>query len=169
MERSALWVKPPSGWVKVNVDAAIDKGAGRKGFGIILRDHNGRFLAAKSATRVGLWDSKAVEATAAYLGVLLGQKMGVQQLILEGDAKRVIDAIRAQDENDSMIGHLIDDVRCCLRCIPRWQVNHVFQETNRVVHELARMALKQANDIDWVEECPSCIREFVLTEQLLCQ
>jgi ribonuclease HI len=155
--------------VKVNVDAAIDKGVGRMGFGIILRDHEGNFLAAKSATQMGLWDLEAVEALAAYLGVILGQEMGVQQLILEGDAKQIIDAIQAKDRNDSMIGHLIDDVRQCLRCITRWQVNHVFREANRVVYELAKMALKQANDVDWLEECPSCIRDILLTEQLLCQ
>jgi hypothetical protein len=64
-----------------------------------------------------------------------------------------------------MIGHLIDDVRQCLRCIPWWQVNHVFREANRVAHELAKMALKQANDVDWVEECPSCKRDILLKQK----
>ena len=92
----------------------------------------------------------------------------MQQLILEGDAKQVIDAIRSTDENDSMIGHLIDDVKQCLRGISRWQVNHVCQGANRVAHELAKLALKHDNDSVWLEECPSCIRDFLLTKQLLC-
>ena len=70
----------------------------------------------------------------------------MQQLILEGDAKHIIDAIRAKDGNDSMIGHLIDDVRQCLRGISRWQVNHVLRGANRVAHELAKLTLKQEND-----------------------
>jgi ribonuclease HI len=169
VERPVMWVKPDCDWAKVNVDAAIDKGSGRMGIGIILRDHDGNFLAAKSAMRMGLWDSAAAEALAAYLGVLFAQERGVQQLILEGDAKQIIDAIRAKDGNDSMIGHLIDDVRQSLRGISRWQVNHVLREANRVAHELAKLALKKENDNVWVEECPSCIRGFLLTEQLLCR
>lgn len=78
----------------------------------------------------------------------------MQQLILEGDAKQVTEAIQAEDKNDSMIGHLIDDVRLGLNSIPRWQVHHVFPEANRVAHELAKQALKQANDIVWLDGCP---------------
>jgi hypothetical protein len=75
MERSIPWVKvkPACGWAKVNVDAAIDKGAGRMGVGIILRDHEGNFIAAKSAMQMGLWDSASAEALTAYFGVLLGR------------------------------------------------------------------------------------------------
>ena len=74
LERTAPWVKPDRGWAKVNVDAAIDKGTGEMGFGIVLRDHEGKFLAAKSAMRMGNWDPAAAEALAAYFGVLLGQE-----------------------------------------------------------------------------------------------
>jgi ribonuclease HI len=169
LECTAPWMKPDCGWAKVNVDAAFDKGGRKMGFGIIIRDQEGKFLAAKSAIRMGRWELAAAEALATYLGVLLGQEMGVQQMILEGDAKQVTEAIRAKEGNDSMIGHLINDVRQCLKNIPRWQVNHVFREANRVAHELAKHALKQANDIVWVDECPSCIRDILLTEQLLRQ
>jgi hypothetical protein len=66
LESRLLWVKPASGWLKVHVDAALDRGAGKMGFGLIMRDHEGKFVAAKSIMRMGLWDSAAAEALAAY-------------------------------------------------------------------------------------------------------
>jgi ribonuclease HI len=112
---------------EVNVDAALDRGAGKMGFGLIMRDHEGKLVAAKSIMRMGSWDSAAAEALAAYFGVILGQEIGVQKMILEGDAKQIIDAIQEKDRQDSMIGHLIDDVRLSLNNIPEWKVNHVFR------------------------------------------
>jgi hypothetical protein len=82
LERQTLWVKPACGWIKVNVDATLDKGTGKMGFGRIMRDHEGKFLAAKSITRMGSWDSIVAEAMAAYFGVIFSQEKGVQQMIL---------------------------------------------------------------------------------------
>ena len=50
LERQTLLVKPACGWIKVNVDAVLDKGARKMGFGLIMHDHEGKFLAAKSIT-----------------------------------------------------------------------------------------------------------------------
>ena len=71
VERPVMWLKPDRDWAKVNMDATIDKGSGRIGLGIILRDHGCNFLAAKSAMRRGLWDPAAAEALVAYLRVHL--------------------------------------------------------------------------------------------------
>jgi hypothetical protein len=66
---SAQWTKPDAGWVKVNMDAAIDKTKGMMGFGIILRDHDGRLVAAKSMVKMGVWDPIATETLVVFLGV----------------------------------------------------------------------------------------------------
>jgi hypothetical protein len=56
----------------VNVDAALDKKAGKMGF--TMCDHEGKFLAAKCVMRMGLWESLAAEAIAAYFGAVFGQE-----------------------------------------------------------------------------------------------
>jgi hypothetical protein len=124
----------------------------------------------KSMMRIGLWDSAAAEALAlGSLLVILGQEIGVQKMILEGDAaKQIIDAIQEKDRQDSMIGHLIDDVRLSLNNIPECKVDHVHREANRVAHGLTKLALKSGNETVWLEECP-CIRDILLIDQLLCQ
>jgi hypothetical protein len=52
-ERQFQWTKSDIGQTKVNVDAALEKKARLMGFGILLRDHKGRFPAAKCIKRVG--------------------------------------------------------------------------------------------------------------------
>ena len=64
------------------------------GFGILLRDHEGRFLAAKCIERVGLWDSSAAEALAVFYGAIFGKERGVQHIVIEEDAKQITDAIQ---------------------------------------------------------------------------
>lgn len=40
--------KPQRGRLKLNIDATIDQTKGITGFGLVFRDHNGQFLAAKN-------------------------------------------------------------------------------------------------------------------------
>lgn len=163
------WTKPDRGWVKVNVDAALDRKDGRMGFGIILRDHEGKVLVAKSIAWVGSLDSLAAEAMAAYFGVIVGHEQGVQHLILEGDAKQKTNAIQDECKNHSLIGHLIDDVKTGLNVYSKWKVEHVHREANKVAHNLAKLAIQQATDSVWLDEGPSCIGDILLVEQLFCQ
>jgi hypothetical protein len=70
------WVKPDEGWLKVNMDADLDKKVGGIGFGIIVCDHEGKVLATKSISRMGSWEQTAAEALAAYYGTIFCQEKG---------------------------------------------------------------------------------------------
>nr|GMC75166.1 Polynucleotidyl transferase, Ribonuclease H fold [Ipomoea batatas] len=45
------WTKPPCRWLKINTDAALDHNFKSTGFGIVIRDSNGSFMAAKFVKR----------------------------------------------------------------------------------------------------------------------
>lgn len=45
------WCKPPSGYLKVNWDAACNVELGRLGFGAIIRDDNGAVLGTMRGSR----------------------------------------------------------------------------------------------------------------------
>lgn len=38
-----LWIKPPAGWIKINVDTACNQRAGTVGLGCVIRDEYGSF------------------------------------------------------------------------------------------------------------------------------
>lgn len=49
-KRERRCAKPPFGWVKVNCDAALEVHHVRMGVGIVIRDHEGVVIAARSFT-----------------------------------------------------------------------------------------------------------------------
>jgi hypothetical protein len=103
------WQNPLEGWLKVNCDAAIDRGGRRMGVGIILRDHEGNIRAAWSFSRPGLLDPTAAEASALFHGLKHCKELGVSKLVVEGDSKVIISAVQNRDASSSRFGHLIDD------------------------------------------------------------
>lgn len=53
--------KPPTKWIKMNVDACLDSSSQRMGFGIIIRNANGMFVAAKEIPWHGAYMSKEAQ------------------------------------------------------------------------------------------------------------
>ena len=57
------------GMLKINWNVAVNKGFRRIGIGIIVRDHDGSILAARSTTKNFLVEPTVVEALAALQAV----------------------------------------------------------------------------------------------------
>lgn len=56
------WTKPQNGRIKLNFDATVQNDTGKMGFGFILRDDNGNFIAAKSVPWKGMLKANEAEA-----------------------------------------------------------------------------------------------------------
>ena len=113
------------------------------GFGLIMRDHEGKSVSAKRIMRMSLWESAAAEVLTAYFKVILGLENRCAKNDIEGDTKQIIGAIQEEkDKQDRMIGHLIDYVGLSLNNIPEWKINHVFREANKVTYQQAKLAFK---------------------------
>lgn len=87
------WQTPLKGWLKLNCDAACDKQHGRMGMGVLLRNHFGHIRAARSTTKMSYFDPTVAEALALLHGILLCKELGIQNVIVEGDAQVVILAL----------------------------------------------------------------------------
>ena len=80
------WKKPPLEWCKLNTDRASFGKSGKVGGGGIIRDSEGRWV--KSFARsIGFTTSITVEFWALRDGLLLANQIGVQNLVIELDAK----------------------------------------------------------------------------------
>ncbi|KAI0502710.1 hypothetical protein KFK09_017667 [Dendrobium nobile] len=84
------WHPPPSGWIKINVDAAIKKN-NVPGIGGVARDGNGRFLIA-FGYQLLQWNSAQLEVLAVlYLRNVIQEWMfEAQGVIIEGDNFNII-------------------------------------------------------------------------------
>lgn len=79
----AIWLPPQFGFVKCNVDAMIfDDGAG---YGAVLRDHEGRFVAAKSGRLSTVSDPFMAEALAVKEALTWIKDVGHVNVIIETD------------------------------------------------------------------------------------
>ncbi|KAK5794946.1 hypothetical protein PVK06_036200 [Gossypium arboreum] len=84
IQTNECWEKPPNGYIKVNVDAAVSKGC--RGFGAIARDHDGFVLGGCYKFREETLDVGWAELEAFKEGIKLAEKLNLTQLILESDS-----------------------------------------------------------------------------------
>ena len=160
------WMAPTHGWYKVNWDVAIDKSQGRVGIGAIIRDEKGQTLAALSKTRLENLEPITGEAFAAFSAVCLCRDLELQHIMMEGDAKQIVDAVNSNTSSWSRFGHIIDDTRRILGEFTRWTCNFVRREANEAAHWLAKAAIRNVNDRIWRDTTPNCIRDIVSMERL---
>ena len=156
---------PPEGWVTAHWDAAINKQHGQWGLGVILRDHTGRMLRAKCSAIIGYLDSTVAEAIAALEATRFCSSLGVDQLLLVGDAKLVVEGVLTNTPDWSTEGHIINAIRKQIFSFQQWKMTHVTRGANQIAHALAKMGATQGIENEWFSDPPNCIRELITVEQ----
>ena len=140
-----------AGWCKLNVDAAFNARTRSLGFSIIIRDSKGKVRVAKSMSKLGLVELVAAETMVVFYGVSYCCDQGFQSLIVEGDAKQVVDTIQLRGRDASNFGQLVDDVLVIVDSFSNWQIQYVNREVNSAAYVLAQVATKKVIDMVWIE------------------
>ena len=133
----AKWKPPTQGRCKVNWDIAVDNQNCCMGVGAILRDDEGRVLAAVSKTLRFCYEPVAGEAVAALYAAEFTRDLGFYDVDFEGDSLQIVNAIRNNDENCSRYGHVIDDIKTVLEQFRSWRVSRV----RRICNSAARLGI----------------------------
>lgn len=104
------WFVPTRPRYKVNFDRALFKSTDSASLGVIIRDTNAAVIGAL-LMRVPLPQSVAmVEALACRWAVQFAIEIGLHEVIFEGDATVIINAISNGSANQSLYGHIVDDI-----------------------------------------------------------
>lgn len=80
------WEKPMNGWFKMNIDVALDYSRGVTGFGWIVRDDKGSFIAAKCLSVRGTYQPKEAEAIAVSEALSWLKTTNMDKVQLETDS-----------------------------------------------------------------------------------
>lgn len=80
--------------MKANVDATTFSNSGIFCIGCVLRDHEGSFLGAFQNSFAGSLTPKEAEAVGFLEALSWLKSKGIDRVILEADAKEVVDSIR---------------------------------------------------------------------------
>ncbi|XP_042972891.1 uncharacterized protein LOC122304691 [Carya illinoinensis] len=138
---------PPKCFYKVNWDAAFSKSGGSIGFGIIVREHEGKFMATKRVKREGFSDSLLAESIGALHATLFVVELGMRKIVLEGDSlQALIKSIILKFELWNSAGMIISNVKQHLCTFDSWFVNHIRRTTNGAAHMLAKSSLELVED-----------------------
>jgi hypothetical protein len=158
------WQCPEVGCVKLNWDAAVDKANNKIGLGVIVRDSTSMVVAMQCSTRDFLCDSGAAEALGAWTAANLSCTLGLQRIILEGDAQEVVLALCKDGICRGSYGNVLNDAKFLLTHVPEWRVKHVRRSANMAAHRLAKMALVLGENRIWRDDYPSSMREIVIAD-----
>ncbi|KAL8527499.1 hypothetical protein ACS0TY_005369 [Phlomoides rotata] len=97
------------GFLKRNVDGAFFSNTHEMGFGLVVHDHNGRHLFSRSSTVPGLYASDEGEAIGIFEALNWIKELNLRNVIIEMDAKLVVDAFNAGiGDSCSVFGDIID-------------------------------------------------------------
>ncbi|XP_028949343.1 uncharacterized protein [Malus domestica] len=147
------WQFSDSERIKCNFDGAWDEKGSVGGFGIVVRNSEGGFMAAKAIKEEGVRSTLHAEAADARAVMLFLRKWGTERVQVAGDALLVTSAI--QNAGAALSGHygqLFEDTRQLLQGFKQWKVTFGRRETNKVVHRLARFSLTIDHSVFWFEE-----------------
>ena len=90
------WTTLPNGFVKVNFDGANAKALRLSGVGVVIRDSDEAVLASCAEKFNQPFKAEDTEALAAMKALSFAHELGFQNIVLEGDALNLIQALKAQ-------------------------------------------------------------------------
>ncbi|KAK8658267.1 hypothetical protein V6N13_036476 [Hibiscus sabdariffa] len=161
------WERPPHGFCKLNVGAGRGKCGKTMGFGAVLRDANGSFIAARSWKQAGHVDKLLMEVNAILLGIKWLLEMQVRHVEIESDSLIVIRYLTGNDHLVSSLGHLVDVIRSLGASFTLISFKHVLRTGNRPAHHLAKLtAISSGGCFTWWQRPPPCIGHLLCTDNI---
>lgn len=79
------WIKPPRGFAKINVDAAISKNSSMALMATVARDEDGKFLGALALVLEGCTNAEIAEVVPWCEGLALASNLGLQTFRMASD------------------------------------------------------------------------------------
>ncbi|KAJ0091114.1 hypothetical protein Patl1_13670 [Pistacia atlantica] len=121
----------------------------------------GRFMATMRMKKPMFPDAYLAESFAALQVVILAADIGINQIILEGDALQVVNDLLRDEENWGQAGLISMDTKAVSRNFQTCFVHHVNRASNVIAHTLAKDALTIDDVLVELEDVPNCIGSLV--------
>ncbi|KAM5562690.1 hypothetical protein ABKV19_017740 [Rosa sericea] len=135
------WTSPAEHVLKCNIDGSYSYHQRKGGVGCVLRDHKGDFRAALTKVVHNANSAFQVELLALKAAVQFAISLHHEQVQFESDCLQLVQTINAEDEDASICGHVVDEVRAMFSNYPMFSLAHVSRRANNVAHNLACTAL----------------------------
>ncbi|XP_050211369.1 uncharacterized protein LOC126661557 [Mercurialis annua] len=97
------WTPPPQGTIKLNFDAALNSSNHVGSIGVVCSNYSGSPILCFAKKIYGAFSPLALESIAMLESLLLAKRMAYSNVLIEGDAKNVIEAVNGKSHSDSSI------------------------------------------------------------------
>ncbi|KAL6517616.1 hypothetical protein OROMI_033317 [Orobanche minor] len=138
------WHRPRAGYVEFQ-DITIT------GYGLVLRDENGEFVAAKTGHFPGTYNSDEAEGIGLLEGLIWLKNMDFHYVNIEMDAKGVIQAVKNRDMNHTAYGSIIFDCVELLDSNNGFTISYISRNANCMAHVFVRASKSFSSPHSWVE------------------
>ena len=138
----------------LNFDAAIFFYLNYSGFGAIICNQEGEVMAGMLVKGPLVHNSAEVEALACRRAVEFSIEASFSRLVIEEDNALVINAISCFAENNSLLGHIFEDIQNLVCGLQYASISCIKKGANMVAHSLARHARNISDEMYWMEHSP---------------
>jgi ribonuclease HI len=162
----AAWTPPVGGIIKANVDGAFNPTTGTTVVGVVPRDNEGnpKLMAWCMLSRCR--DPEETEALACLEGILLAEHWPPDvQVVLESDCSTVVEKIKSQAADRSVIDAIIHDIKEAMGRRQQCSVKRLRCHQNQIAHNLAQYGIKSRSSKVSFSSVPFCIQDLICNEQ----
>ncbi|XP_058223051.1 uncharacterized protein LOC131332769 [Rhododendron vialii] len=156
-ELAPCWQKPTGGKLKFNVDGAWvsrSDGLAEAGAGIVARDSNGSFVAARSLNLGVVGTPLCAEAMVWRAAFDFAILLGLDSLVMEGDSQQLVRCIRGEIACSTEVEVVVEDVRRLRNLVRECEVVFVRRSANGVADALAKHGLRGSGVRTWEARPP---------------
>lgn len=160
---TAKWIKPPSGWLKMNTDAAIDIQGKKVGLGLVLRDSEGSLVAAVATNWSGDYHPKIAEPISVSEALKWLKDRRLNHVQIETDSLLVIQGLT----NSSTVSYfdlVLEDVRVLANSFSHISFSFVKRSANMAAHVVARDAVFNADRREWLLLPPPFLSDVLISD-----
>ena len=132
--RNVKWTPSCEGWYKVNVNGAVFKESGSCGIRVVIRNAQGQLMGAMSKKLEIPLGAMKVEAKAFEEGLLLAGDLGLKNVILEGDAQVVTNALSGKCIPPNSIQMIVIGTKLWRQKVQDWKIRDIRRTGNLAAH-----------------------------------
>ncbi|KAE8664568.1 ADP-ribosylation factor GTPase-activating protein AGD12 [Hibiscus syriacus] len=153
-DHSDCWIRPPPGFVKLNVDGACPLHNGALAVGAILRDADGVVLSGRASCFDGPRNASLAEAQAIRFGLQFATETRYTQVIVESDAANVFEQLLNNQSDMSVLRFILAEARLTLNLNPSYTIRSIRRSANVAAHMLANLASSSSSTVRFQFDYP---------------
>ncbi|KAL8553592.1 hypothetical protein ACS0TY_002054 [Phlomoides rotata] len=130
------------------------------GLGIIIHDDRGHHFLSRSHVMPGLYELEEDGTIGLHEALSWIKDLGVTKVVIEMNAKNVVDAVNGHEEYNSVFGDILGGCKGLLSSLPFVLVKWIPRDVNIMAYCIAKVAMNFSSPYYW-EERPVCVDDLL--------